>query len=193
MDPKKSGGGVQKAFPLPLLLQWKNNGKSAARNALNAHLQEISDTPPKGKLPAIGDPRFHTAPQFRDTLREQLLCEKLQLQLAGVLMIVPAADAKTNEEADPTKISLMSTTSTWRDVQNTLERDFDEGEEIIINVQLRPLDVEEEERLFESDEPPPQLAEFIRYDDEILETVETGGLDTEDRDQYIVIDLGRVA
>jgi hypothetical protein len=188
--------GFQKALPLPLVLQWKNVGPKQDRDALREHLDDRMQSLPQEKMVATtGDPRFHTAAQFRDTLREQFECEKLQLHLANAQMIIPvAANAKTNEdeeEAEPTRLNLMSTTSNWNDVRAALEREFHE-EEIVVAVQFRLLDIEEDEKLFESEEPPPQLAEFIRYDGETTDTVESVSLDTEGHDQDVGIDPDRV-
>jgi hypothetical protein len=149
---------------LPIKLQWNKGGSKADREKLEEHFDYVDKEPKSEKIDATGDPRFHSAGQFRDTIRQDFNCQKLQLQIRSASMIIPSARATTDEEPDSRRIDLMDVD--WDKVKEAVGRSFAEGEEILVRVQFNPLDTEDDEQLMESYEAPQQIAHLLRQGDE---------------------------
>lgn len=126
------------------------------REELAEHLSAKANEgiwPPPASVDSTGDPRVHTQPQFRDSIRRDLGCEKLEVQLADCRLEIPAAPGEDGT------FGWCLETCRWDWLREELQSAFDKGAQgnVKINVRLRPLLVEHEEELFESSELPPRL------------------------------------
>ena len=136
---------------IPIRVYWKKEGGDPTeREALKTHLKRSQHAPPSQIFEAVGNPLVHDQKQFRDTVRQQLRCEKLRLQLSWLQMTIPTADQETDDNKEDLTFDLMD--CDWNIVRECLEASFQRSSEnrmLRVDVRLRLLNVGEE-KLFET-------------------------------------------
>jgi hypothetical protein len=109
--------------------------------------------PDKTGIRGIGDPRCLDEHQYRDSIRQQLRCAENGLQLRAVSMRFP----ETRPDRDGDEYDLYQVR--WDFLRRALEKDYG-SDLVVVEVKLRVLEKESNERLLESIEPPVQLEDI---------------------------------
>jgi hypothetical protein len=109
--------------------------------------------PDKTGIRGIGDPRCLDEHQYRDSIRQQLRCAENGLQLRAVSMRFP----ETRPDRDGDEYDVFQVR--WDFLRCALEKDY-RSDLVVVEVKLRVLERESNERLLESIEQPLQLEDI---------------------------------
>lgn len=159
---------------MPVSLLWKRRvGRVAVeeQRQLEEYLDENGIVLPAA-MECKSDPRLLNQIQFRDSVRQHYDCVKHKLQIATAVMIVPApADDPNSYEW-----SYRLFTCDWDLVRKDLDSTFRPGNEpypnvVKVEVRLRLLDTENDERVYESLDGPPPLYDMLPLQNTGVESV----------------------
>lgn len=137
-------------------IEWlRKKAAPEERKALRAYFEQHGvdlDLPDTSQY-SLADPRVYSQKQFRDSIRRQYKCEELGLQLSRARLMVPPSAVIEKKGFDVF-------TCDWDLLRRTLRTRFEKHKvraDVVVFITLRPLDEENDEELYEADEPSPRL------------------------------------
>ncbi|KAK3111572.1 Kinetochore protein Spc24 [Teratosphaeriaceae sp. CCFEE 6253] len=170
---------------MPIQLMWLPMNGLALKQHIDAAAAVLKPWPESFREAGEADPRVYNQYQYRDSIRRQFQCVQLGVDLATLnLKIIPSGPV--DEDTDVRVIDLMKTD--WDEVQNELNSAFRTNQpsanRVEVSFRVSPLDEgASPEDIFETNEPPPQLARFFHIvdgeveakDDDVADAEPAGG------------------